>query len=266
MIWQEGRLIRQSRLGQIVFYLWGSFAAATGVFVLVGLWHLAALQLGAFVLPEPLAVLRRVLVLLGQIDTSEIPLTLYRAAVAITLAGGIGIAFGILAGLSKTLSILLRPLITILLGMPPIVWMVLALFWFGMGDSSILFTILITTIPLTFAAAMRSMMIVDESLREMMQAYRLHYSTQICYLYVPHLLNFLLPALSVAAGTGIKITIMAELLGANDGIGANIQAARAMLDTVDMLAYVVVILGIVIVIEYLFIEPLRILLLPWEER
>lgn len=89
---------------------------------------------------------------------ADIPLTAARAAVGVGLALLLGIGSGLLAGYWKTLGLFCRPLISMLLGMPPIVWLVLALFWFGMGTGGVVFTITVTTLPLTFAAAMRGML------------------------------------------------------------------------------------------------------------
>ena len=50
---------------------------------------------------------------------------------------------------------------------------------------------------------------------------------------------------------------MAELLGSNDGIGSAIGSARAMLDTVDVMAYIILIVAIIMAIEYGVLEPLR---------
>ena len=177
----------------------------------------------------------------------------------------IGISLGLLAGSFKSLALFFRPCISVLLGMPPIIWIVLALFWFGMGSQSAIFTIIITAVPLTFAAAMRAMMTVDEGLKEMLQVYKVPFIKQVQHLYSPHLLNHLLPAMSVALGTGVKIAIMAELLGANNGMGAQLAMARSMLDTETVLAYVLIILGMIFIVEYLFIEPIRIIFMPWEQ-
>ncbi len=264
MIFQNGRPIRQTRMQQMFFYLWGGFAASSGIFILCAVWHYAALSLGDLVLPQPLTVFRRVYAILHNSQESQVLITLYRTAVALFIAIVFGMGAGILAGTSKTLNLLLRPLITVLLGMPPIVWVVLALFWFGMGDTGIIFTIIISVMPLTFASAVRGMMTVEEDLSEMLTAYRLSWFEQVKHLYLPHLLNYLLPAAIVAVGTGVKITIMAELLGASNGIGSKIADARTMLDTQEVLAYVVLVLAIIMVIEYLILEPIRILLTPWE--
>lgn len=264
MIFQNGRPIRQTPLRQLFFYLWGGFASASGIFVFCAIWHYAALFLGDLVLPQPLMVFRRVLEILQHLPDSQVLITLYRASVALSLAVFLGIGMGILAGLSKTLNLLLRPLITLLLGMPPIIWVVLALFWFGMGNISTIFTVFITIVPLTFASAVRGMMTVDEHLKEMLKTYKLSWLSQVRQLYIPHLINYLLPATIVAVGMGVKITIMAELLGATDGIGSKIADARAMLETQEVLAYVVLVLAIIMFIEYLLLEPIRILLTPWE--
>lgn len=264
MIWQNGRPIRQSRVGQMCFYFWGAFTASASIFLLCAVWHVAAQSLGDLVLPEPSVVFKRVYELLLNLQNSEILLTLYRSLIALSLAIVIGMSTGIVAGTSKTLSILLRPLITVLLGMPPIVWVVLALFWFGIGDASIMFTVIISVTPLTFASAARGMMTVDEDYSEMLDAYQIGWWHKIKHLYVPHLLNYLLPAAIVATGTGMKIAIMAELLGGTNGIGVKIADARTMLDTQEVLAYVVMVLTIIMIIEYLILEPIRILLTPWE--
>lgn len=265
MIFQNGRPIRQKPLQQVVFYLWGGCAASSGVFVLLAAWHYAALSLGDLILPQPLAVLQRAYTMLQQLQVNQIDITLYHATIAVSLAITIGVSLGICAGSSKTLNLLLRPIVTILLGIPPIVWVVLALFWFDMSNISIIFTIAISVMPLMFASSAQGMFTIDNSLDEMLTAYQQPIWNKIRHLYVPHVLNYVLPAAIVAVGSGVKITIMAELLSGSDGIGSKIADARTMLETQEVLAYVVIILLIIMAVEYLLLEPLRIILTPWKQ-
>ncbi|MDO5667643.1 MAG: ABC transporter permease subunit [Alcaligenaceae bacterium] len=265
MILDSSRPLRRNGVAQAGYYLWGAFSSGAVLAIILAIWQIAANHLGPLVLPEPLAVFKTVGIILQNLSAHDIPITIYRASVGIATALVIGISLGLLAGSFKSLGLFFRPCISVLLGMPPIIWVVLALFWFGMGSQSAIFTIIITVIPLTFAAAMRGMLSVDEGLKEMLDVYRVSFSKQLKNLYFPHLLNHLLPAVSVALGTGIKIAIMAELLGANNGLGAQLAMARAMLDTETVLAYVVVILGMIFIVEYLIIEPLRIIFMPWEQ-
>ena len=45
---------------------------------------------------------------------------------------------------------------------------------------------------------------------------------KIRYLYVPHLTGYVISSIGVAVAMGVKVVIMAELLGANEGVGAKL--------------------------------------------
>lgn len=265
MILEEGRPLKRGRLAELSYFIWGAFSSAAVIALFCALWQIAALTLGELVLPEPLPVFRESIHIIKNYSNHEVHITIFRSLVGISISIIIGMSLGFIAGSYRTIAIMFKPLISILLGMPPIIWVVLALFWFGLGSTSTIFTIIVTVIPLTFASAMRGMMTLDNNLKEMFQVYKIPCYRTIKNLYIPHLLNFILPAITVAVGMGIKITIMAELLGANNGIGAQIASARSMLETQTVLAFVILILAMIFIVEYLIVEPLRILLMPWEK-
>ncbi|ADU92216.1 ABC transporter permease [Taylorella equigenitalis] len=265
MILEDGRPIKRGRLSEILFFLWSAFSSAAIIALFCALWQIASIALGDLVLPEPLSVFREAIEIVKNYSVHDVHITIFRSIIGITASIFIGMTLGLIAGSYKTIAIMFKPVISILLGMPPIIWVVLALFWFGLGSTSTIFTTIVTVIPLTFASAMRGMMTLDNNLKEMFQVYKIPCYRTIKNLYIPHLLNFVLPAITVAVGMGIKITIMAELLGANQGIGAQIASARAMLETQTVLAFVILILAMIFIIEYLIVEPLRILLMPWEK-
>ena len=102
---------------------------------------------------------------------SEINITLCRSLVGVSTATFFGIFLGLIAGSFKSFAAFLKPVITLLLSMPPIIWIVLAIFWFGFGNFSTIFTIFITVLPLTFASSAVAMSSVDEELKEMFDAY-----------------------------------------------------------------------------------------------
>src|SRR5690606_41517585 len=78
-----------------------------------------------------------------------------------------------LAGRSLTAAMLSRPLVTVLLGMPPIAWLVLAMLWFGMGDATPVFTVFIACFPIVFAGAMQGTRTLDNQLKKVALAYHL---------------------------------------------------------------------------------------------
>ena len=258
--------VPRSRWAKILDYLWGGFSALTGLGLFFALWHIAAQHLDPLILPAPETTLTHAFVLLQTLWASDIAASLYRASLGFAIAALLGISAGLIAGHIKTLAVLLRPLMTLLLGMPPIVWVVLALFWFGMNDNGIIFTVILTALPLSFASAMRAMINLPVPLAEMLHSYRVPWPRRIYAFYLPALTQSLLPALIVTAGMSVKITIMAELLAASSGLGARLADARAMLAADTILALVLISVALIMIIEYLLLEPLRRLILPWENR
>ncbi|MGF6147187.1 Bicarbonate transport system permease protein CmpB [Kingella potus] len=253
----------QPVLFYIADYLWSGFAGLGVAMAAVALWAWGSEVFGGFMLPPPLSVFEQAWDLLRQFQTAGIGVSLWRAAAGIGIALAAGVAAGLLAGRFKTAMALLKPVMTILLAMPPIVWVVMALFWFGFGNPGVLFTVVVLVTPLTFSGAAVGMAGVDKKNEELFDAYRLGLVKKIRYLYLPHLTGYLISSVGVAVAMGVKVVIMAELLGADEGIGAKIADARAMLETSTVMAYVVLVVAFVALFEYLVIKPLEILFMPW---
>ena len=89
--------------------------------------------------------------------------------------------------------------------MPPIIWVVMALFWFGFGNPSVLFTIIVLVAPLTFASAAVGMASVNKQHEELFDAYKLGRLKKIRYLYIPHLTGYVISSIGVAVAMGVKV-------------------------------------------------------------
>ncbi|MGP1359746.1 ABC transporter permease [Campylobacter sp.] len=257
--------VKKDRSGflKIIDYFWGGFSGFAVVFLILAIWQVGSEFSSPLLLPSPKDVFFKVCEILKDYKNSEINITLCRSLVGVSTATFFGIFLGLIAGSFKSFAAFLKPVITLLLSMPPIIWIVLAIFWFGFGNFSTIFTIFITILPLTFASSAVAMSSVDEELKEMFDAYHLGFLKKIKHLYIPHLTSYIISSVSVAVAMGVKIVIMAELLGANNGMGAKIANARAMLETTEVMAYVLLSITLIMLFEYLIIEPLKIALMPW---
>ena len=131
----------------IIDYLWSGFTGLSVAMMVVALWAWGSAVFGEFMLPAPADVFQKALELLDHFQQNEIGISLWRSVVGITIALVAGLAAGLIAGSFKTAMALLKPVITILLAMPPIIWVVMALFWFGFGNPSVLFTIIVLVAP-----------------------------------------------------------------------------------------------------------------------
>ena len=264
MIIVDGVKAHRSAFWRIVDYLQGGFCGLGVICLAVALWQLGSQVFGEFLLPAPKAVFARAWEILANYEKNDIVISLIRALIGIGVSCAAGIALGLIAGSYRSFAAFLKPFVTILLSTPPIIWVVLALFWFSFGDASTIFTVIVTTLPLTFASSMIGMMSIDRRLEEFFDAYKLGVWAKIRHLYLPHLTSYIISSVSVAVGMGVKIVVMAELLGATDGVGSKIADARVLLDTTSVMGYVVLIIGLVMLFEYLIAEPIKILLMPWK--
>ena len=239
-------------------YLWSGWGALASVFLFIALWDFGHYMYGDLVLPSPLQTFATLKQMLGEENIlKEISITLYRASLGFGIALVLGTALGLFAGFFATASMMSRPIVTIFVGMPPIAWIVLAMIWFGMGDKTVIFTVIVASFPIVFVGALAGARTLEGDLNEMAQSFRLPWQMRFFDVYFPHIFSYVFPAWVSALGMAWKIVIMAELLATSDGIGASLATARSQLDTPSALAIVVIMVGSLMFIEYIILEPIK---------
>lgn len=245
-------------LSNTLSYLWSGWGALSSLLLFCAAWELTGQHYGSLILPGPMEVIAQLKQLFHSgMASPELIISGRRTLYGLILALSVGSLLGMFAGFSVTTSMLARPLITLLLGMPPIAWLVLAMLWFGLGDATPVFTVFIACLPIVFAGAMQGTRTLDNHLNAVAQAYRLPWYMRVTDVYLPHLASYLLPSWITALGTSWKVVVMAELLSTSDGIGASLAVSRAQLDTSTTLAWVAAVLGLLLATEYLFLEPIK---------
>lgn len=239
-------------------YIWQGWGALASLCLFLAAWDLAARQLGALILPPPGEAAATLLALWRTGEAApEILTTARRALAGLALALTLGSSAGLLAGLSATTAMMSRPIVTLLVGTPPVAWLVLALLWFGAGDGTPVFTVFIACFPVIFVGAMQGARTLDGQLREVARMFRLPAGMTLLDLYLPHVLSYLFPAWITALGTAWKVAVMAELLASADGVGAALAVTRSHLDTAASMAWIIAVVGCLLAVEYLVLEPIK---------
>lgn len=251
-------LLRNWLLG-IPRYLWGGWGAIASLLLLVALWEALAAAYGPLVLPTPLQTAH----MLGQWMEQggelwpALAVTARRAFIGLALAVLAGSLLGVAAGVSMTASMMARPWVTVLLGTPPIAWLVLAMLWFGSGDGTPVFTVFIACLPVVFVGGMQGARTLERHWRDLARAYRLPWRMRVFDLYLPHVVSYLFPAWIVALGSSWKVVVMAELLSSDTGVGAELATSRAQLDMAATLAWIGAVVLVLLALEYLLLEPIK---------
>jgi NitT/TauT family transport system permease protein len=262
----SGRTRLRDYVGAAAAYLWSGWGPASGILVFAAIWELTAQAVGPLILPAPGEALATLGRLLHDATVREdILITVRRALSGYGLALALGSLAGLLAGLSLTASMLTRPIVTLLVGTPPIAWLILALLWFGAGDGTPVFTVFVAAFPIIFVGAMQGARTLDGELKAMARIFRLPPTMTFTDVYLPHVVSYLFPAWITALGTAWKVVVMAELLATTDGIGAALAVTRSHLDTAGSIAWIVALVGSLLAVEYLFLEPVKRRVESWRE-
>lgn len=246
------------RAGRTGRFLWSVWSGLAGLMLLAALWQFGHETYGDFILPSPLATFHRAIALLGDANTWQLTfLTTRRALKGFAIAAAFGAALGLAAGYFAAVLRLARPLVTVLLGVPPIAWIVLAMIWFGSTDGTVALTILVSSSPHIFVAVAEGILMRDRKLDDMARAFGARGLKRLTTLSLRHVSSYLFPALAVSLASAFKVAIMAELLANVGGIGGELARSRANLDIAGSLAWILIAVTALIVIEYGLIHPVR---------
>lgn len=247
-------------------FLWGAWAGLAAVSLLAALWQAGHEAYGDFILPAPLATLSAAgAILADPRNWTTAVETIRRALQGFAVAALAGVTLGLVAGYSAASLRLARPLLTVVLGVPPIAWIVLAMIWFGSTDGTVLVTVVIAATPLLFAGAAEGVASRDRGLDDMAKAFGATARQRIATVGMRHVAAHVFPALAIALGTAFKVAVMAELLANTGGIGGALATARADLDVAVSLAWVMIAVGALIVVESGVLHPVRASFERWRE-
>lgn len=239
--------------------------AALGVLLLLLAWQIAAQRLGSLLMATPWQTLQALAQLLGSEAFHQHGLvTLGRIGLGVGLGCTLGFCLGVLAGLDARLRGLLEPLRWLLMAIPPVVVVVLAMLWFGLGSAMVVFISVLMLAPGMYVNTVKGMLLVDRGLIEMAHVYRLGPWQRLRHLYVPTLAAPLTAALLIAACGGVRLVVMAEVLGADSGAGFALANARSTFDSAGLYAWTLLLLLLVAGLEFSLLQPLQRYLSRWQ--
>ncbi|MEP3428324.1 MAG: ABC transporter permease subunit [Roseibium sp.] len=246
------------RTGRVLDFLWSGWAGLAALCLLAAVWQAGHETYGPFILTSPVETIRSIGALTLSSDAWSLAfLTLQRAITGFLLVSLSGTALGLAAGYSPATMRITSPLVTVILGVPPIAWIVLAMIWFGGSDATVRCVILVAALPVVFLGAARGIATRDKGLDRMAKAFGAGSVRRFSTIGLRQTTTTLFPALSLALGTSFKVAVMAELLANAGGIGGALADARTNLDIATALAWVVIAVGLLTLVEYALIHPVK---------
>ena len=239
-------------------------SAGSGLFLFI--WWILSTVFHEIIIASP----ARTFVALGEMMTTtgfwlNIGVTIKRFSLGLLFGSLFGFLFGLAAGFNRKIKWLLEPFRWSLTTMPPVVLVVVSMIWFGMGSVQTIFVTALLIMPIIYVNTIVGIEAIDPLLLEMGQVYRADTRLLVREIYLPGIGGPVLAGLTLAAGLGIRIVVLAELLGAYSGIGYAFSLSRTNLDTPALFAWILVCLIIGGSIDLFVINPVKKYLMRWKE-
>lgn len=236
-------------------------------FVLFLLWYALSTQYPSILIPSPIETFQALVHLVenGEL-VKQFVLSMSRMLSGFTIGMFIGISIGLIAGRYQTAYEAMKPIISFLLGIPPIILVVIAMVWFGTSPVIPIFVVGILVFPTFYLNTANGYRSIDSQLLEMAAVYNKSPWQTLQHIIIPGLSMPLFTAISLAAGGAVRITIMAELLGASSGIGSALSMARINIDTAKVFAWTLVSVVTILLIDYMIIHPLKKYVMKWDDK
>jgi NitT/TauT family transport system permease protein len=156
----------------------------------------------------------------------------------------IGTAFGIVIGLTMGLFTLARaaglPLVSAIFPIPKIALLPLLILWLGIGETSKITTIALGVFFPTTLSVYAGVGSVPGNLIRMAQSFDVPFFAIVRKVIIPGALPSILGGFRISASIALLLVVSAEMIGAENGIGAFILQAGNLMQTDQLLAGVIV--------------------------
>lgn len=233
---------------------------------LLVLWQILANQLNPMILASPWQTLMQLSELILTVDFwQQLLVTLNRLLYALSIACFIGFILGLIAGRHAWLKFYLAPFRWLLMSIPPVIIVLLAMLWFGMGSTMVVFITVLLLTPTIYINTQKSVEQIDSHWFELAQVYQFSWYQRLSKIYIPAISGPLCATLIIVCCSGVRIVVLAEVLGAHQGIGFELANASSNFDTAELYAWVAVSLSIVALMELVLLKPIQYYLLRWRK-
>jgi sulfonate transport system permease protein len=217
-------------------------------------------------LPAPLEVVQAAVtsVQTGSLLT-HLGVSALRAGAGLLLGASIGLVLGLATGLSRKLQLLLDTPLQMLRAVPSLAIVPLVILWFGLGETAKLFVVTIAVVFPVYLNTFHGVRSVDPHLLEMARVYQVSGFKLYREIILPGALPSILVGLRFALGLSWLVLIVAETIGATQGLGYVAMNAREFMQ-MDVLVLTIVLWAALGKGADTLARWLEQKLLPWQPR
>ncbi|WP_257993251.1 ABC transporter permease [Cupriavidus pauculus] len=235
------------------------------VALLLGLWWWAAARVPSFVLPGPEKVGLALMSLWhGDTFAADVAATCRRVFSGFVLATLVGSGLGLTLGASRVLARFFEPVLTVFNTVSSAIWAIFAIIWFGISDATTVFVVFMTAMPLILTNVWEGTKTVDAHYVDLARSFRMSRVQVLRKIYVPTILPHFFAGARLAFGFGWRVSLVAETIGSSSGIGYRLRQAADLVQTDQVFAWTVLLVGLMLLLEGGLLKPAERWLFRWK--
>lgn len=225
-----------------------------GIVLLFFLWWLIAFLINSKLFPTPIEVFPAFFSYFSKTMTYQaIGGTFLRVLISFLISFIIGGALGILAGQFYRFEALIKPLMIVLKTLPTAaIVLVLVVLLKPMWLPIIVTTLVI--LPLFYEAFLNGIKNINRGIVDRLKVDGANPFNALFHIYIPMIMPYILLAVVQSLGLGLKVSIMAEIIGGSNqivGLGRLIHASFISAESVNVIALSLLAILIIVIIDIL---------------
>ncbi len=214
--------------------------------VLIAVWWLSVVVTHSAIFPTPWQVVTGTLEL-AQDGTlwDDIGASLMRVAVGFLLAVSIAVPLGLWMGWVRGAFSTLNPIFQMLRPISPIAWIPIAILWFGVGDTSPIFLIFMSSMFPMVVQTTAGVHTIERRYLRAAENFGVSRYTLFRRVVIPAVLPQIIVGMRIGLGVAWLVVVAAEMIALRSGLGYLIIDSRNAGNRYDLVVGGMVIIGLI---------------------
>jgi NitT/TauT family transport system permease protein len=236
----------------------------SGAASIILIWWIASLKLPPSILPSPKLVL---IAMAQNFQSGELLpnflATMNRILLGFALAIIVGVSFGAVMGLNQAAEEFFGLWITVALTIPSLAILLIIYILFGLNETATVMAIGISAFPSIAINVWQGVKSVDPKLLAMARVFGVSRPQRFSEIVIPQISPYLIAAARFGLGVVWKITVVAELIGRDSGIGFQLHYWFQLFNMAQVFAWTLFFTIVMLLIEICLFKPIETYLFRW---
>jgi len=213
---------------------------------LVAAWWLIVIATASVIFPTPWQVVRGIVELIADGTLLQhIGASLLRVGIGFALAVAVALPLGLWMGWVRGAYITFNPLFQILRPISPIAWIPIAILWFGVGDTSPIFLIFISSVFPMVVQTTAGVHTIERRYLQAAENFGVSRYTLFRRVIIPAVLPQIIVGMRIGLGVAWLVVVAAEMIALRSGLGYLIIDSRNAGNRYDLVVAGMIMIGLI---------------------